>query len=190
MLHVPSIRLYLMGSAVKWLEGTWIWRFLTRDCPGLLIWCFRIFVFRVSRFDFITFNSNGFTFFSFNFFVRIFSEFNFDFFFTIFSKSKKNRIFIENFFWNFFGAAFGQSFDFWKYTGNESIISLKMNESDLLWKRAKRIMSHLDGAMTNDDSFSKAILENWSEILFSHSAYDIYRYFQTDEIVKWLEFMI
>jgi len=35
-----------------------------------------------------------------------------------------------------------------------------MNESDLLWKRAKRIMSHLDGAMTNDDSFSKAILEN------------------------------
>lgn len=35
-----------------------------------------------------------------------------------------------------------------------------MNESDLLWKRAKETMSHLDGAMTNDDSLRKVILEN------------------------------
>ena len=64
-----------------------------------------------------------------------------------------------------------------------------MNESVLLWQMAKMIMSHFDGAMTNDDSTRKVILEN---LIFEHLFFIVgqYIYFQTNEIVKWQECMI
>ena len=53
-----------------------------------------------------------------------------------------------------------------KSTENNLVISLNIDESVLLLKRAKRTMSHFDGAMTNDDSLEKSHFREFFNFAF------------------------